>query len=82
VALTGHKGCLDLHGPLKVAQEKAKRIVHRAHFVFLDVDSMLSLRPDGHLGPRPGVLSDCLHYSIPGPLDVVFYLFYNTLLLL
>ncbi|KAG0564936.1 hypothetical protein KC19_8G151100 [Ceratodon purpureus] len=94
----GHKSCLDHHGPLKVAQEKSdspdhwggfqrqnemgRRIIHKAHFVFLDVDTMLSLRPDGHLGPSPGVVQECLHYFIPGPLDVIVYLFYNTLLLL
>lgn len=56
----------------------AKEIIERARFIFLDVDTMLSLRPDGHMGPP----RDCLHYSIPGPLDVVFHLFYNTILLL
>uniref|UniRef100_A0A7I4BJF8 Uncharacterized protein n=1 Tax=Physcomitrium patens TaxID=3218 RepID=A0A7I4BJF8_PHYPA len=55
----GHKGCVDLHKPLKQPQDKsslpyhwgefarqnelAKRTVHRAHFIFLDPDTMLSL---------------------------------------
>jgi hypothetical protein len=32
VALTGHKGCLDLHGPLKVAQEKGDLPYHWGEF--------------------------------------------------
>lgn len=96
--IAGHADCMSLPHPIKKAQEKdnlpygwgnfarqnelAKQIIRQAHFIYMDIDTMLTLRPDGHLGPRPGVPQDCLHYSIPGPLDVVFYLFYNTLLLL
>ena len=41
-------------------------------FVFLDVEPMTRVRPDGHLRPDG---PDCLHYCLPGVID------YWTLLL-
>lgn len=89
----GHVNCTSYSKPLKQRQppaelphhwgnfqaqnEMAKRIVERAGYVYMDVDSMLSLRPDGH-----HTANDCLHYCIPGPLDVVVQLFYNILTLI
>lgn len=55
----------------------AKRIVEDAGYVYMDVDAMLSKRPDGHINEK-----DCLHYCLPGPLDSVVDLFYNVLALL
>jgi len=55
----------------------AKKIVEDAGYVYMDVDAMLSKRPDGHINER-----DCLHYCLPGPLDSVVQLFYNVLSLL
>ncbi|BDA42957.1 probable protein trichome birefringence-like 10 [Coccomyxa sp. Obi] len=43
-----------------------------SRFVFVDVEPMTRVRPDGHL--RPGA-PDCLHYCLPGVID------YWTLLL-
>lgn len=55
----------------------AKKIVEDAGYVYMDVDAMLSKRPDGHINEK-----DCLHYCLPGPLDSVVELFYNVLSLL
>lgn len=55
----------------------AKKIVEDAGYVYMDVDAMLSKRPDGHINQK-----DCLHYCLPGPMDSVIELFYNVLLLL
>lgn len=90
----GHINCLYFHEPIEKPQwkgdliyhwgefarqnELAKVIVQKAKYVYMDVDTMLSLRPDQHMKPP----FDCLHYAIPGPLDIVFHLFYNILLLL
>jgi hypothetical protein len=52
----------------------AKAIVERAGYIYMNVDNMLSLRPDGHVAAF-----DCLHYCLPGPLDSVINLFYNIL---
>ena len=42
----------------------------------LEVVPMTSLRPDGH---RVIYSSDCLHYFLPGPVDMWVYVFYNLL---
>lgn len=52
----------------------AKKIVEEYDYIYMDVDEMLSKRPDGHINEK-----DCLHYCIPGPLDSVIQLFYNIL---
>lgn len=46
-------------------------------YTFLDLAAAVSLRPEAHLRPN-----DCLHYCLPGPLDVIIQMFYNVLLLL
>lgn len=90
----GHVNCTDYLHPILGAQNQgsrsvwhwgdfqrqnllAKRIVEEAGYIYMDVDSMISLRPDGHIGSQ-----DCLHYCLPGPLDVVMHIFYNIYLLL
>ncbi|KAH9321701.1 hypothetical protein KI387_016340, partial [Taxus chinensis] len=52
----------------------AKKIVEEYEYIYMDVDGMLSRRPDGHINHK-----DCLHYCIPGPLDSLVELFYNIL---
>lgn len=54
----------------------AKKIVEDSGYIYIDVDAMLSKRPDGHINKK-----DCLYYCLPGPLDLVVELFYNVLLL-
>lgn len=93
--VAGHVNCADYKVPIKEPQREedlpaswhwgdfraqnllSKKIVEAAGYIYMDVYSMLSLRPDGHLGP-----GDCLHYCLPGPLDVVVHLLYNVFLLL
>lgn len=77
----GHAHCARLHKPLSKRQNPAKlpfhwgdfaaqnnvarRLVKQVGGVWLDVDPMTALRPDGHLSPP----KDCLHYCLPGPPD-------------
>ena len=56
----------------KILREEAEAV----GAVFMDVNPMTVLRPDGHLGPP----IDCLHYCIPGPLDVWAQLLLNWIL--
>ncbi len=85
---SGHSDCMSFNAPIQERQTDAnipfhwadfhaqnllaKAIVERAGYIYMTVDSMLSLRPDGHVAA-----SDCLHYCLPGPLDSVINLFYN-----
>ena len=39
----------------------------RVRFVFLDVEPLTRARPDGHLNPSG---PDCLHYCLPGVIDI------------
>jgi len=57
----------------------------RAHIEILDVYPMTVLRPDGHAsspdcGNNCGREDDCLHYSLPGPVDWWNHLLYSNLL--
>ncbi|CAI5518933.1 unnamed protein product [Closterium sp. Naga37s-1] len=88
----GHAHCENITAPLKEPQDPASLPFHWGEFgrqnklarqmveavggVFMDVDPMTSLRGDGHMMPP----SDCLHYCLPGPLDVWTQLLYNMLL--
>lgn len=94
----GHPGCADRRQPLPERQpadelrrladryhwadfaeqnRAAERITRRFGYVYIDLDGVLATRPDGHYGAN-----DCLHYCVPGPLDVFAKLFYNTLFLM
>eukprot|EP01018_Ginkgo_biloba_P011967 Gb_31174 [translate_table: standard] len=64
-------------GEFQRQNDLAKKIVEAAEYVYMDVDAMLSIRPDGHTNEN-----DCLHYCLPGPLDAVIESFYNILKLL
>ncbi|CAG8745159.1 8118_t:CDS:1 [Dentiscutata erythropus] len=51
----------------------AKEIIEAVGGVFLDVESIMITRADGHIGGR-----DCLRWCIPGPADVwLDFLFYT-----
>lgn len=53
----------------------AKAVVEAAGGLYLDLASMIDLRPDGHVGNQ-----DCLRYCIPGPLDATVQFMYNVFL--
>ncbi|CAI5479421.1 unnamed protein product [Closterium sp. Yama58-4] len=88
----GHAHCENITAPLKEPQDPASLPFHWGEFgrqnklakqmveavggVFMDVDPMTRLRGDGHMLPP----NDCLHYCLPGPLDVWTQLLYNMLL--
>ncbi|GJP66901.1 hypothetical protein CLOP_g23779 [Closterium sp. NIES-67] len=88
----GHKDCDILTDPLADRQnpgdlpyhwgdfarqnEIARELVRGVGGVFLDVDYMTALRPDGHSSPP----ADCLHYCLPGPPDEWTRLLYHMLL--
>ncbi|KAL2630627.1 hypothetical protein R1flu_015313 [Riccia fluitans] len=55
----------------------AAKIVEEFQYIYMDVETMLSLRADGHIDK-----GDCLHYCVPGPLDLSIQYLYNILLLL
>lgn len=61
--------------------EAAKDVLKRFGVVYMDLDTPLSMRPDGHLRNLDGSM-DCYFYCIPGPVDHFAGLLYNTLLLL
>ncbi|CAO3615719.1 unnamed protein product [Cunninghamella blakesleeana] len=42
----------------------AKAIIEEAGGIFIDLASLVNVRPDGHVGKQ-----DCTRYCIPGPLD-------------
>ncbi|KAL3688526.1 hypothetical protein R1sor_014835 [Riccia sorocarpa] len=89
----GHVHCETYKGPLTERQnasnlpwhwgefhrqnQLAAKIVEEFQYIYMDVDTMISLRADGHIGKR-----DCLHYCVPGPLDLSIQYLYNVLLLL
>ncbi|BBN11861.1 hypothetical protein MPTK1_5g15360 [Marchantia polymorpha subsp. ruderalis] len=52
----------------------ARKIVEEFEYIYMDVDTMLALRADGHPHPQ-----DCLHYCLPGPSDIGVQLLYNML---
>ncbi|CAI5961177.1 unnamed protein product [Closterium sp. NIES-64] len=60
--------------------EMAREIVEAAGAVYLDVDTMTSLRADGHVGKNRRYKVDCLHYCLPGPIDLWTKMLYNVLL--
>ncbi|CAM6092609.1 unnamed protein product [Calypogeia fissa] len=93
----GHFDCMNHTKPLLAPQEEskdgqfnsyhwvefprqnllAKEIVEEFGYTYMDVYSMLSLRPEAHISAI-----DCLHYCLPGPLDISVEYLYNILLFL
>ncbi|KAL2630612.1 hypothetical protein R1flu_015298 [Riccia fluitans] len=91
----GHVRCQTYNKPLQKRQDDwslprdyywadfyrqnqlSEQIVKEFQYIYMDVDTMLSLRPEGHISR-----SDCLHYCLPGPLDLSIQYLYNILLLL
>lgn len=90
----GHYNCTEYNAPLDKPQESsllpynwdkfsqqngmAKEIVEAIGGVYMDVEKMTGLRPDGHFGWLTGKY-DCLHYCLPGPVDVWVQLLYNLM---
>lgn len=90
---SGHPNCSQIKGPLTQPldytqfpfhygdfarqNELARALTHRFHHTYLDLATLLDLRPDGHHTPQ-----DCLHYCLPGPLDVWMDYFHNVLRLI
>ncbi|CAI5479504.1 unnamed protein product [Closterium sp. Yama58-4] len=57
--------------------EMVRSIVEDAGGVFMDVEPMMALRPDGHRGDVKK--TDCLHYCQPGPQDTWSEFLYNII---
>ncbi|CAI5970300.1 unnamed protein product [Closterium sp. NIES-64] len=65
---------------LREQNELVKVVVEETGGVYMDVEGMLALRWDGHKGVVPEKKKpDCLHYCLPGPLDVYPQFLYNLL---
>ncbi|CAI5500015.1 unnamed protein product [Closterium sp. Naga37s-1] len=92
----GHANCTQYWEPISKRQapetlpynwgdfvrqnEMAREIVEAAGAVYLDVDTMTALRADGHVGKNRRYKVDCLHYCLPGPIDLWTKMLYNVLL--
>ncbi|CAI7881564.1 unnamed protein product [Closterium sp. NIES-54] len=92
----GHANCTQYWEPISKRQEPetlpynwgdfvrqnemAREIVEAAGAVYLDVDTMTALRADGHVGKNRRYKVDCLHYCLPGPIDLWTKMLYNVLL--
>ncbi|CAI5991924.1 unnamed protein product [Closterium sp. NIES-65] len=92
----GHLNCLEHTRPIKERQdpeqlpykwgnfklqnELVKSIVEENGGVYMDVDPMTALRPDGHRGDVGGTRLDCLHYCSPGPEDTWSQFIYNIVM--
>ncbi|CAI5518587.1 unnamed protein product [Closterium sp. Naga37s-1] len=90
---TGHLNCKDYNKPLlkrqngsdlpfhwgefKAQNEAVRPIVEAMGGVFMDVDHLSALRPDGHRGFVEKM--DCLHYCLPGPEDTWSEFLYNII---
>eukprot|EP00271_Cylindrocystis_brebissonii_P001544 TRINITY_DN1180_c2_g2_i1.p1 TRINITY_DN1180_c2_g2~~TRINITY_DN1180_c2_g2_i1.p1 ORF type:complete len:150 (+),score=6.33 TRINITY_DN1180_c2_g2_i1:43-450(+) len=93
----GHINCPSYTGPISTHQgfetlpykwskfphqnELMRPVVSQAGAVWLDIEPMSLLRPDGHLAFHAGAEGkpDCLHYCTPGPTDFWVVLFYHVL---
>lgn len=92
--VAGHRGCVNFTRPIPARmsgempfhwdkfqhqnQLAESMIRSRPEFVYMDVDTMTSLRPDHHAVPP----RDCLHYltgHTASPVDFWVLLFYNML---
>ncbi|GJP38455.1 hypothetical protein CLOM_g22887, partial [Closterium sp. NIES-68] len=82
----GHANCSSYDRPIKIRQDPAtlpfhwdtfsaqndiaREIAEEVKAVYMDVDTMTALRPDGHKGyVKERGITDCLHYCTPGPVD-------------
>eukprot|EP00271_Cylindrocystis_brebissonii_P016579 TRINITY_DN4043_c0_g1_i7.p1 TRINITY_DN4043_c0_g1~~TRINITY_DN4043_c0_g1_i7.p1 ORF type:complete len:1044 (-),score=125.09 TRINITY_DN4043_c0_g1_i7:64-3195(-) len=91
----GHSNCQNFSGPIPTHQEfetlpyswgtfphqneLMRPMVAQAGAVWLDIEAMTLLRPDGHVASHWNTPSpDCLHYCRPGPTDFWVVLFYHT----
>ncbi|CAI5479503.1 unnamed protein product [Closterium sp. Yama58-4] len=91
----GHLNCLNHTRPITERQDGAalpfrwgefteqnemvREIVEDAGGLFMDVDPMMALRPDGHRGVVAKDKVDCLHYCLPGPEDTWSEFLYNII---
>ncbi|CAI5524884.1 unnamed protein product, partial [Closterium sp. Naga37s-1] len=66
-------------GEFKQQNEMVREIVEDAGGLFMDVDPMMALRPDGHRGVVAKDKVDCLHYCLPGPEDTWSEFLYNII---
>ncbi|CAI5461925.1 unnamed protein product [Closterium sp. Yama58-4] len=89
----GHLNCKDYSKPLlkrqngsdlpfhwgefKVQNEAVRPLVEAMGGVFMDIDPLSALRPDGHRVFDGKV--DCLHYCLPGPEDTWSEFLYNII---
>ncbi|CAI5482746.1 unnamed protein product [Closterium sp. Yama58-4] len=91
----GHMGCTNATGPIKQRQdpktlpfgwgqfkrqnELLRGVVEEMGAVFMDIEPMTALRPDGHRGRITEQKTDCLHYCSPGPEDAWSEFLYNII---
>ncbi|CAI5470069.1 unnamed protein product [Closterium sp. Yama58-4] len=91
----GHMGCTNATGPIKQRQdpktlpfgwgnfkrqnELLRGVVEEMGAVFMDIEPMTALRPDGHRGRITEQKTDCLHYCSPGPEDAWSEYLYNII---
>ncbi|CAI5490661.1 unnamed protein product [Closterium sp. Naga37s-1] len=92
----GHFNCTENLGPLAERQQKeilpfnwggfvrqnelARRLVAEVGGIYMDVEGVMALRPDGHTSWFEETPRDCLHYCTPGPMDFYAQFVYNILL--
>ncbi|CAI7776094.1 unnamed protein product [Closterium sp. NIES-53] len=91
----GHTDCTNATGPIKQRQdleslpfswgnfkrqnELLRGVVEEMGAVFMDIEPMTALRPDGHRGRIMEQKTDCLHYCSPGPEDAWSEFLYNII---
>ncbi|CAI5467040.1 unnamed protein product [Closterium sp. Yama58-4] len=92
----GHVNCSSYDRPIKIRQDPAtlpfhwdtfsaqndiaREIAEEVKAVYMDVDTMTALRPDGHKGyVKERGITDCLHYCTPGPVDTWVEIFGNII---
>ncbi|CAI5979070.1 unnamed protein product [Closterium sp. NIES-65] len=92
----GHFNCTENLGPLAERQPKeilpfnwggfmrqnelARKLVEEVGGIYMDVEGVMALRPDGHTSWFEETPRDCLHYCTPGPMDFYAQFVYNILL--
>ena len=60
----------------------ARQVVEAIGGVYIDIETMTTLRGDGHMGFRHHGNNgdeDCLHYCHPGPIDTWVLMWFNAL---
>ncbi|CAI5988497.1 unnamed protein product [Closterium sp. NIES-65] len=66
-------------GQFKRQNELLRGVVEEMGAVFMDIEPMTALRPDGHRGRITEQKTDCLHYCSPGPEDAWSEFLYNII---